>query len=308
MGMLINTFWKEFDDFQSKNKGAYLHRDYIFKNHPDLINNKVHLWHKQETLPYTDIFGSFACRVCSKILGIGSAERSWGDVKHNKSGKRSHLSSERVKKQATIFGKSCIELAKYQRMEKLKDVTTTPLKDWDDDDFKITGADEKTSMADKKPRRIFKAYLEKWEEEAITTRDAVNEAKLLKKYGGLNWLDPDHGNMMLYSDPKKLDWTRVTKKTGGGYCVNARDPDYDEKDPNKDNHVEPWLISEILIGEIAHYYLAHPNEGIVVEQLEELDDDNDDINNNNEINNEDIDSDSNGDDKDDASSTLSECK
>lgn len=303
---MINTFWKEFDEFQSKNKGAYLHREYIFKHHPDLINNKVHLWHKQETLPYTDIFGSFACRVCSKILGIGSAERSWGDVKHNKSGKRSHISGDRVKKQATIFGKSCIELAKYKRMEKLKDVTTTPLKDWDDDDFKIIRGDE-TNCTDKKPRRIFKAYLEDWEQEAITTRDAVNQAKLLKKYGGLNWLDPDNGNMMLYSDTEKLDWTRVNKKTGGGYCVNARDTNYDENDPENNKHVEPWLISETLIGEIAHYYRAHPNEGVLVEELH---DDNEDTNNNNEINNEqvaeDMDSDSN--DEDDASSTLSENK
>ena len=144
MGTLINKFWGEFEDFQSKNKGPYEHREYIFKNHPDLSSHKVHLWHKQETLHYTTIFGSFACRVCSKILGIGSAERSWGDVKHNKSGKRSHLSGDRVKKQATIFGKSCIELARYNRMEQLKDVTTTPLKIWTDEDFQITSSQDKT--------------------------------------------------------------------------------------------------------------------------------------------------------------------
>ena len=211
-----------------------------------------------------------ACRVvCSKILGIGSAERSWGDVKHNKSGKRSHLSGDRVKKQATIFGKSCIELARYNRMEQLKDVTTTPLKIWTDEDFQSTSNQDKTDEK-KKPRRIFKAYLEDWEQEAITKRDAVNQARLLKKYGGLNWLDPDHENMMLYSDSEKLHWTRVNKKSGGGYCVNARNPNFDENDPDGTNNVEPWLISEILIQENSHYYKTHPNEGVVVEEkLEE---------------------------------------
>ena len=81
MGGLINQFWLEFDDFQAKNKGAFEHQEYIFVNHPDLINNRVHLWHKKQTYHYTEIFGDFACRVCSKVLGIGSAERSWGDVK-----------------------------------------------------------------------------------------------------------------------------------------------------------------------------------------------------------------------------------
>ena len=80
------------------------------------------------------------------LVGIGSAERSWGDVKHNKSGKRLHLSGDRVKKQATIFEKSCIKLAKYQRLEKLKTLqATTPLKDWGDNAFKILGGNNKTS-------------------------------------------------------------------------------------------------------------------------------------------------------------------
>ena len=125
-----------------------------------------------------------------------------------------------------------------------------------------------------KPRRIFKAYLEDWEAEAITKRDDINKAKLLKKYGGLNWFDPDHNNMLLYSDSKNLHWTRVSKKSGGGYCVNARNPNYDEKDPDNSNNVEPWLISETLIGEIAHYYKSHPKEGVIVEEKLEDDDDN----------------------------------
>ena len=80
MGGLFNQFWLEFDDFQAKNKGDFEHREYYFiLNHPGLINHSVSIWHKKETYHSTEIFGDFACRVCSKVLGIGSAERSWGN-------------------------------------------------------------------------------------------------------------------------------------------------------------------------------------------------------------------------------------
>lgn len=266
---MINTFWSEFDEFQSKN-GVYKNRQYIFKNHSDLLNSKSFIWHKKETERFTQFFGAFACRVCSKILGIGSAERSWGDVKQLKDNKRSHLSGDRVKKQATIYGRSCVELAKYRRAESYKDVSTKPLKIWTDDDFKASTNEEhelQTNTINAPPQRIFKAYIEDWENTAITKKDVVNEAKLLKKYGGLSWMDPDDkNNVLLRSDTKVLDWTRVCKKTGGGYCVRALEPDYDENDPKKKENFEPWLICDILINEIAHYYKNNPDKGVVVEE------------------------------------------
>ena len=290
MGSLINKFWSEFDEFQSK-KGVYKNREYIFKNHSDLLNSKVFIWHKKETVRYTEIFGQFACRVCSKILGIGSAERSWGDVKHLKVNKRSHLSGERVKKQATIFGSSCIELAKYHREMALKDVSSTPLKIWTDEDF-VGSSDDENLQVDLKPKRIFKAYLEDWEHEAIKKRDIINETKLLKKYGGLVWTDPDNNNVVLYADKTSLHWTRVTKK-GGGYSVIAIGPDYNEDDPENQRNTEPWSICDILIGEISHYYKGNPNEGVVVEQKE-----------GNAKNKKKDEEDENSDDDDDDSSTV----
>ncbi len=290
LGNLINDFWTEFEEFQSKT-GVYKNREYIFKNHADLLNSRVFIWHKKETLRFTNIFGRFACRVCSKILGIGSAERSWGDVKHLKVNKRSHLSGERVKKQATIFGTSCIELAKFQRMQDLKDVSTMPLKVWTDDDFKICDDEVQDEEVVTKPRRIFKAFLEDWEQDAITKRDIVNEAKLLRKYGGLTWLDPDNDNVKLRANKNSLHWTRVSKKNGGGYCVNAIGPNYDENDPENFRHVEPWLINDVLIGEISHYYRNNPDEGVVVE-------DSPDQNRSNNNNDDDDDDDDNDDDDD----------
>ena len=265
MGEMINTFWNEFEYFQS-HTGPYSEREYIYKNHADL-DKRAYLWHKKESLRYTTYFGEFACRVCSKILGIGSAERSWGDVKTLKTNKRSHLSGERVKKQATIFGASCIEQARFQRLEMTSsgDVSTSPLKFWRDDDFNDDDSDDGGGQK-KITKRLFKAYLEDWEIKAVQKKDVVNEVKLLKKYGGLSWQDPDNNNKLLYADNEKLHWQKQTKKSEGGYCVYARGENY-KKCMNEDDETdtEPWFINEDLIWSIEEYYKANKHFGVVVE-------------------------------------------
>ena len=55
------------------------------------------------SLHHTMVFGFVACRLLSKVLGIGAAERSWGDVKHIKLGKRSHLGVESTEKRAVLY-------------------------------------------------------------------------------------------------------------------------------------------------------------------------------------------------------------
>ena len=44
-----------------------------------------------------------------KVLGIGASERSWGDVKTIKSGKRSDISSDVSEKQSIFCTSACIE-------------------------------------------------------------------------------------------------------------------------------------------------------------------------------------------------------
>ena len=56
----------------------------------------------------------------SKILGIGNAERAWGAVKQQKSGRHEHLSGPNTKRQATIFAKACIDDAKLRRLHSTK--------------------------------------------------------------------------------------------------------------------------------------------------------------------------------------------
>jgi hypothetical protein len=272
MGQLINTFWQEFEDFQSK-IGPYENREYIFNNHIDISNGNIHYWHKKETLHYTIIFGRFACRVCSKILGIGSAERSWGDVKHLKTNQRSHLSSRATKMQATIFGASCVQLARLKQQEKFLGSGAGPCKFWRMDDFdKINcGGDV---VVDNTPIRYFRAWIEEWELEAIKKQDPVNETKLLAKYGGLQWRDPDNGNNKLISDKDKLHWSKPTKKNGGGYGIIAYNEHYREDDPNKKDHLEPWLITMDLVECIAEFYnINRTSENVKVIQQQEDDND-----------------------------------
>ena len=44
--------------------------------------------HEQYLVSHTVLFGKVSFRATSRIIGIGYAERHWGDVKHIKSGKR----------------------------------------------------------------------------------------------------------------------------------------------------------------------------------------------------------------------------
>ena len=60
------------------------------------------------SLPCTKFLSFVACRVTSKFLGIDAAERSWGDVKTFKSGKRSTISSDVSEKYSIVYSYTCI--------------------------------------------------------------------------------------------------------------------------------------------------------------------------------------------------------
>ena len=71
-----------------------------------------------------------------KVCGIGAAERSWGDVKQFKSGKRAHLGNATLEKRAVLFTSARINDARIRKeaMEKLDYVGTGRM--FGDDDFK----------------------------------------------------------------------------------------------------------------------------------------------------------------------------
>ena len=101
MNVTIDVFWTEYTVSDNK-VGLYDADEFIWKSN-DISDGNSHLWHQKYSLPFTKVLGFVAFRVTSKVLGIGAAERSWGDVKTIKSGKRSTISSDVSEKQSTVY-------------------------------------------------------------------------------------------------------------------------------------------------------------------------------------------------------------
>lgn len=99
----------------------------------------------------------------------------------------------------------------------------------------------------KKPAtaRIFRAWVEDWEEELLMQNDCVAEARLLEKYKNLVFLYPDN-NVTYTIHDKNLEYHRKNKKRGidGGWAVIGVDDDDDN---------EPFAICQILIDLIAEH-------------------------------------------------------
>jgi hypothetical protein len=176
------------------------------------------------------VLGKVACRILSALLGIGIAERSWGAVKQLKQGQRSHLGGEAIRMQATIYGAACIEKARTLKAEK-----ELSMELWNDNDVEFQlglenfNADEANGAVVQvsNPKRLFRTWLEDWEVESIKVNDVVHETRLLTKYGGLKWIDPDE-NAMYVADKANLEWTRRS-----GWCVIAT---------GEDGELDPWPI------------------------------------------------------------------
>ena len=90
-------------------------RNEFIWNSKYITDGNSHLCYQKYSLPSTKVPGFVACRVTSKILGIGSAERSWGDVKTIKSGERSALGSDISDKQSIVYTSACIEESRIGR-------------------------------------------------------------------------------------------------------------------------------------------------------------------------------------------------
>jgi hypothetical protein len=257
LGELKDNFWTEYDEFSNKVGRFGDGRKYIW-NSGLLRQRKSAKWHAQYSVQHTmvsqarvcvvvvlslfltncsscfcfpQVLGKVACRILSALLGIGVAERSWGAVKHLKTGSRSHLGSEATRMQATIFGAACIEKARVLKAEKEQSLEL-----WNDNDVEFQlglenfSADEAEGVAQQvNPRRLFHAWREDWEAISSKTNDLVHETRLLRKYGGLRWSDPDsESNQMFVADRDNLEWRRAV-----GWCVIAI---------GEDGVMEPWPV------------------------------------------------------------------
>jgi hypothetical protein len=133
--------------------------------------------------------------------------------------------------QATIFGAACIEKARVLKAEQ-----ELSMELWNDNDVEFQlglenfTADEANGVAQSRnPPRLFHTWREDWEAVSSKTNDLVHETRLLHKYGGLRWIDPDsESNQMFLADKENLEWRRSL-----GWCVIA---------VGEDGTMEPWPV------------------------------------------------------------------
>ena len=92
-------------------------------------------------------------------------------------------------------------------------------------------------------RRVFRAWVEDWEKESIKRNDVVAEVKLLEKYKGLAFWDPNDKTTYTIGS-ENMQWFRSSKKRGidGGWYVLAT---------NDDDEQESFMIEDELCRQIA---------------------------------------------------------
>ena len=120
------------------------------------------------------VLGFVSWRVTSKIIGIGSAQCSWDDVKTIKSGNIPALGSEISEKQSIVYTSACIEEDS-----------------WNDEDhvfgYKLYqwGVEKLFQNSDEVIIRELKFYIEDWVKLNINNNSQLSCTTFLSKYGSL---------------------------------------------------------------------------------------------------------------------------
>ena len=194
-GEIMDTFWNEFKAFQ--NQTEPFHQPARWST-ADVLNGRSHIWHEKYSLPYTKVLGYVACRVTSKLCGIGPAERCWSAVKQVKKDKRSHLSGDSTEKRSVIYlsAKQQEALSLREKMEKIDASGHNSMFGDDDINFDLQlenfGVDTNALREPAPTECVFHAWVQDWEKEIRFKNDSVAEALLLQKYNGLVFCDPDN--------------------------------------------------------------------------------------------------------------------
>ena len=115
MNDTLDTFWSECNAFNYKN-GIYDSDDFIWIS-KDILQGNSHIWHQKHSLPYTKVLGFLASMVTSKMIGIGAAKCSWGDVKTIKYDNISSIISDVSDKQSIVSAYDCIESGRIAQSE-----------------------------------------------------------------------------------------------------------------------------------------------------------------------------------------------
>jgi hypothetical protein len=161
------------------------------------------------------VLGKLACLVLSKILGIGSAERKWKQVKKIKRGYCAQTGIDKTAKQVLVYAQYQMLCGKLRKTALL--CAGKLLEDTDFDCMKMDayckGLQEEATNANLQNKPIqcirnVRLWQESWEVPKRYGGKEQKEARLEKKYIGLN-LNKMEGDWMIFTiDTIELD----------GYC------------------------------------------------------------------------------------------
>ena len=158
---------------------------------------KSHLWHRRHS-DMTLCLGFVARRVCGKLNGIGVNERVWGGVKSVKHGKASHMKAKSTKKRSVIYVSSLMDKARIDRQHRIAQNVECEF-NMHDLDFNAGLLKQGVVVEDLQrapPKRLFRAYVEPWEEEARIRKKTDCEDMIARKYGGMKFRDPQDGKVL----------------------------------------------------------------------------------------------------------------
>ena len=132
MSWIVDLFWDEYKAF--RDRSPPFHKPGRFLTN-DAINGRSYIWHQKYSEPYTEVLGFVACRVCSKVLGIGMAERAWGDLKLVKGGRRSSMGSDSTEMRSVIYTSARLS-RQYTKQEENNKIGINANNMFGDDDMK----------------------------------------------------------------------------------------------------------------------------------------------------------------------------
>ena len=186
-----------------------------------------------------------------------------------KSSGRYKLEPEKIKKESTLVAQHCASRAARRR-----ELQSKAGKLWTEEDFDELGLDKFGVNVAKlkappptKPKKIFRAWNERWENRKLKKRDDEYEARLLRKYEGLQWRDPDKNDILVSSHPKQMYYWQEKRGSPRDYYVVGRLKGYNvamDLEKQDDDVWDFWERNEQLYECIIEYYKNNPDASIVI--------------------------------------------
>ena len=246
----VDIFLDEWLEYQNKT-GQFHERPEIWKARERAENTCD--WAKKYLLKYTEVLGWIICRVCSKVLGVGTCERAWKDVKKMKTSQRGSMQIDSTEKQSTIYGMARIEEEAIRRDERKKYLPNVASREWTEEDEHLDlhleeWGDEMNVPEPVKLTRTFKAWLEDWERDGLMKFKRKNDIfgeKLNMKYGGLRFYDIDLDDTLVIM-PNSCEWYRESRGKKARWVFHAYREGFDiEDDPSQEEWDENVHVYEI---------------------------------------------------------------